>query len=136
MVVTECSRIPVGTKDVRINFTVRECGTSGLELVDLTNAANFRVCLLSPSGVIKPRVGSLTGVGTEGRFGYTLQAADIDEAGDWQAQGFFELPSGTGPFPTSVEEFQAFLGVHGLTIASPGLTEIDVFVPRVTGVLS
>lgn len=131
-----CDQLPVGTVGVRLNLLVRECQANGSDaLADISQGAGFQVWLLSPSGVVKTRNGTLTTDGTDGLFGYTLQGGDIDEAGTWTVQGCLELPSGTGPFVTSTSTFVAFYGVKANQLVSPGLAPID-FVGVGLGVLS
>jgi hypothetical protein len=121
MPITPPQEIPMGTPGIRLNFLVREWSASGaLGVLDISNAANFQVVLLAPNGQLIVRTGNLTNGGADGIFGYTLAAGDVTVPGNWQAQGSFELPSGTGPFPTTIKPFRAFRNLWPLNLAAVG----------------
>lgn len=53
---------------------------------DLTAATNLKILYKKPS----QKTGSFTGVANGQNIEYTVADGDIDEAGDWQFQAYFE----------------------------------------------
>lgn len=62
-------------------------------VVSLAGATLLNFKLEDPEGTITTKTGTLTTDGTDGKYFYTMLAADLDQAGQWRLQGNITLAS-------------------------------------------
>ncbi len=70
--------------------TVKEAGV----VVSLVGATKLDFRLEDPEGTTATKAGTLLTDGTDGKYFYTMLAADLDQAGQWRIQGNITLASG------------------------------------------
>ena len=92
----------IGDTGTSIEVLVKECNDKldppVEELVDISDATGLQIKFIKPDGsaLIKtePDVKLLTD-GTDSLFHYLTLQSDLDQSGNWKAQGKVTMPSGT-----------------------------------------
>lgn len=64
--------------------------------VDVSGASTKTIYIKKPSGTVLTKTASFTTDGTDGKIEWTTVSNDLDEAGEYQLQGYLVLASWTG----------------------------------------
>lgn len=86
------SELHVGDIGTIMHFTVKEAGVA----VDLSGAITMELLLEKKDKSVIRRDLAFHSTGGDGIVTYTTTTGDLDQAGKWNAQLYFELPSWSG----------------------------------------
>lgn len=64
-------------------------------VVDVSTASTKQIIFTDPSGTTTAKTATFTTDGTDGKIQYQTVANDLDEAGQWQIQGYVVISSGS-----------------------------------------
>lgn len=100
------NEIHVGDVGTRITLTFKD----GTSVVDISGASTKQIWIADPSGNVAKETATFTTDGSDGKIYYDLVALDIDEAGDWQVQGYIVTAGGT--WHTDVKDMKVYANVE------------------------
>jgi hypothetical protein len=137
-----CADLPsvqIGARGVLIEFAFVELDEEGNEvavpLAGAVAAGGYAFAqFVKPGRGVERRFLQVVTPDTEGRAVYATEGGFLDEAGEWEAQGFVRLASGTGQgfFPSKVVRFEVLANLPGVSFPAM-LTPDPVRLPLVAG---
>ncbi len=93
------NEIHVGDIGTVFELTVMD----GAAVVNISTATTKQIILKKPDLTKSTKTATFTTDGSDGKMRYVIVADDLDQSGDWQAQGKIIMPSGT--WYTDISEF-------------------------------
>jgi len=93
--------------DIGTVFTVTVY--SGNAVKPISTATTKTIKFKKPSGLVVSKAGSFVTDGSDGQYQYTTVEGDLDEAGDWEIQGYVVLSDWSGHTETDTFPVHEYL---------------------------